>query len=91
MTAARRTSPPPVKLVREENVTLDGHRHRLTPGAEATILLPTRKDGLRCVFRYADADGNLTFVDPRNGGLRTVRPEAVKTVHYKQKIERKPR
>lgn len=52
----------------------------LRAGVEAKIRVVGRKSLLRARFRYADIHGGLTFTDPRNGGQRTVRPEAVVTI-----------
>lgn len=52
----------------------------LRAGGEAKINVPGRDTLLRARFLYADEHEHLTFVDPRNGGLRTVRPDAVDTI-----------
>jgi hypothetical protein len=50
----------------------------MTPGSEAMVVLPPRTRAARMRLHRIELNGNLTFIDPRNGGLRTVPPEAVK-------------
>lgn len=53
----------------------------LSAGGEAKIRVAGRTTLLRARFLYADPDrGHLTFVDPRSGGLRTIRPGNVDTI-----------
>lgn len=87
--AARKTRAAANGIVKNETATIDG-RLKLTAGREATVLLPGRTNRVRAKFLYADDHGNLVFVDPRNGGLRTVRPDAVRTVHTKPKLRSNP-
>jgi hypothetical protein len=50
----------------------------VTPGSEAMVVLPPRTRAARMRLHRIEPNGHLTFIDPRNGGLRTVAPEAVK-------------
>lgn len=55
-------------------------RRVLRAGGEAMIRVPGRETLLRARFLYADDRGFLTFVDPRNNGLRTISVDDVDTV-----------
>jgi hypothetical protein len=58
----------------------------MSPGSEAMVVLPPRTRAARMRLHRIEPNGHLTFIDPRNGGLRTVPPEAVK-----REIRSKPR
>jgi hypothetical protein len=49
----------------------------LTPGDSADVRFPPRSKRLTARFLRAEPNGDLTFVHPRNGALRTVHPEQV--------------
>lgn len=49
----------------------------LNPGDSADVRFPPRSKRLTARFLRAEPNGDLTFVHPRNGGLRTVHPEQV--------------
>lgn len=83
----RKLTPPPVEIVKNETFAIR-NRTKLEPGVEATVRLPGRKSRVRARFKYADGDGNLVFVDPANGALRTIRPDAVHTIHRDRKLTR---
>lgn len=55
---------------------LDLHR-----GVECAVILPRRVRTTRLRYLRTEPDGTLTFVLPKNGGLRTVHPDAVKTIY----------
>lgn len=57
----------------------------LAPGIEAGVVLPPRRKSTRMRLHRVEPDGSLTFIHPRNGGLRTVTPEAVRKV-YEPKV-----
>lgn len=59
-------------------------KRRIEPGQEAQVLFRPRKTRLRARFVRFEVNGDLTFVHPRNGGLRTVKPDDVGTVHRKK-------
>lgn len=59
----------------------------IQPGTEATVILPTRKNGKRMRLLRVNDDGSYTFCDPRNGNLRTVHPDRVKQWHHKKRME----
>lgn len=63
-----------------------GPRRLLVAGGEAEVKFPGRGYRTRARFRYADEDGNLTFTDPRTGHARTVRPDAVGTIHHQPRL-----
>jgi hypothetical protein len=49
----------------------------INPGDSADVRFPPRSKRLTARFLRAEANGDLTFVHPRNGALRTVHPEQV--------------
>jgi hypothetical protein len=49
----------------------------VTPGSEAMVVLPPHRKPTRARLYRVEPNGQLTFVHPRNGGLRTVEPERV--------------
>lgn len=63
------------------------HGRRVVAGQPISVYLPPRKTALRVTFRQAwrTADGR-EWVDVQlpNGNSRTIRPDAVKTVHRKR-------
>lgn len=59
---------------------------RLEPGREVDALLPGRKTYKRVKVVRVRPFGMVDVTDPRNGGIRTVPVENVRTVHYKQKL-----
>lgn len=61
----------------------------IVPGREVDVLLAGRTKYKRMrVHRIRFATNQVDVVDPKNGGIRTVPIEAVRTVHYKQKLRR---
>jgi hypothetical protein len=80
----RKLTPPAKEIVKNSTASLGPFRN-ITEGDEVSVYLPGRKTATRVKFKYADDHGNLTVVDPRNNGLRTVTPDAVKTIHRKKK------
>lgn len=87
MVAARRSKTKPELPARVEEVDL-GPRRKLRSGMEAKVRLPGRKTLVLARFLYAD-DYGLSFTDPRNGGRRTVTPDAVVSIPRKQTPNRK--
>lgn len=63
-----------------------GPRQILRAGMEAKVKLPGRATLVRARFLHADLRDQLTFVDPRTGGLRTVRPDAVSSICRSTKL-----
>lgn len=63
---------------------------RIEPGREVDALLPGKTKYKRMrVVRVRFSTGEVDLADPKNGMLRTLPIEAVRTVHYKKKL-RKP-
>lgn len=59
----------------------------LEPDTEASVLLPPRSaKSVRMRLLRVEPSGDLTFIHPKTGGLRTVHPDAVRKI-YKQKVE----
>lgn len=52
-------------------------RRILRPGDSADVRFPPRRTRLTARFLRAEPNGDLTFIHPHNGGLRTVAPENV--------------
>lgn len=82
MVAGRRPGPAPILPTRSEEVDL-GPRRKLRKGMEAWVSFPGRRTKLLAKFLFADEAG-LHFSDPRNGGRRTVPPEAVGSIPRNQ-------
>ena len=62
---------------------------RIEPGKEVDALLPGRTKYKRMrVVRVRFSTGEVDLADPKNGGIRTLPVEAVRTVHYKQKLRK---
>jgi inorganic pyrophosphatase len=61
---------------------------KLEPGREVDVLLPGRKTYKRVKVVRVRPFGMVDVTDPRNGGIRTVAVENIRTVHYKQKLRR---
>lgn len=71
-------------MKRSEQADL-GPRRKLRRGDIASVKLPGRTTRVKAKFLYVDDDGNLTFADPRNGGLRTITPDAVGPIHRERR------
>lgn len=62
---------------------------RLEVGREVDVLLPGKTKRKRMRVHRIEANGDITVADVKgNGGLRTVKPERVGTVHYKEKLRK---
>jgi hypothetical protein len=61
---------------------------RLEPGKEVDALLPGRKTYKRVRVHRMPVFGMVDVIDPRNGGVRTIPVENIRTVHYKNKLRR---
>lgn len=61
---------------------------KIEPGREVDALLPGRKTYKRVKVLAVRMNGELIVRDPRNGGDRVIKPEAVRTVHYKEKLRK---
>ena len=59
---------------------------KLEPGREVDALLPGRSTYKRVRVIRVEANGDVTVVDWRNGGARTIHPDRIRTVHYKKKL-----
>lgn len=59
---------------------------KLGPGREVSALLPGRTTYKRVRVLRVEPNGDVTVVDWRNGGARTIHPDRIKTVHYKRKL-----
>jgi hypothetical protein len=83
MVAQRRSTSTPDLAERLDEVNL-GPRRTLRSGMQAWVLFPGRRTKKLARFLYGDERGELTFTDPRNGGRRTVKPDAVKSIPRSQ-------
>lgn len=63
-----------------------GPRRRLERGDEADVRFNGAKVRRRARFHHADEHGNLTFVDASRNAMRTVKPDAVGTIHRNSKL-----
>jgi hypothetical protein len=79
MVAQRRSKSAPDIAPRVEEINL-GPRRTLRSGMQAWVLFPPRRTQRLATFLYADDRGQLTFTDPKNGGRRTVTPDAVGSI-----------
>ena len=83
MVAARRSKAKPDIPAQLDEIRI-GPRQVLRAGMEAKVRFPGRRQNVMARFLYADERGFLSFTDPRNGGRRTVLPEAVVSIPRKQ-------
>lgn len=60
----------------------------LEPGREVDVYLPGKTKAKRARVVRIESNGDVTVADPRNGGLRTIHPDRVKSVHYKEKLRK---
>lgn len=59
---------------------------KIGPGVEVDALLPGRTTHKRVRVIRVEQNGDITVVDWRNGGARTIHPDRIRTVHYKKKL-----
>lgn len=83
MVAARRSKAKAELPERFDEFRL-GPRQTLRAGMEAKVRFPGRRQNVMARFLYADERGFLSFTDPKNGGRRTVLPDAVVSIPRKQ-------
>jgi hypothetical protein len=53
----------------------------VTPGCDVAVVLPPLIKAKRCRLLRVEPNGDITVIHPRNGGLRTVHPDAVRRVY----------